>query len=58
VARLAASPEVVARAQQQGFAVPSADQAHDLLAHYIAKGFTPEAAAQLAARQSIPRRFA
>jgi hypothetical protein len=31
---------------------------HDLLAHYVAKGFTPEAAAQLAARQSVPIRFA
>ena len=58
MSRLAASPEVVARVQQQGFAAPTADQAHDLLAHYVAKGFTPEAAAQLAARQSIPTRFA
>ena len=56
--RLAASPEVVARVRQQGFAAPSADQAHDLLAHFISKGFAPEAAAQLAARQSIPTRFA
>jgi len=48
----------VARVQQQGFAAPTADQAHDLLAHFVAKGFTPEAAAQLAARQSVPTRFA
>jgi hypothetical protein len=32
------------------------DQLHGQLAHYIAKGFTPEAAAQLAQRQpTTPR---
>ena len=57
--RLAASHEVVGRiCGQAPVAVDPVDQLHDQVAHYIAKGFAPEAATQLAARQSIPTRFA
>jgi hypothetical protein len=55
--RLAASHEVVGRICGQAPPVDDPiDQLHGQLAHYIAKGFTPEAAAQLAQRQpTTPR---
>ena len=52
--RLAASTEVVGRIRAR--AAPAddpIDQLHSRLAKYISKGFTPEAAAQLAQRQSF-----
>lgn len=50
--RLAASSEVVGRiATQAPVASDPVDQLHGRLADFIRKGFTPEAAAQLTARQ-------
>lgn len=53
--RLAASPEAVGRihAHTPSAAEDPIDQLHSQVAHFIAKGFTPDAAAQLAARQPL-----